>query len=190
MAAAPKSLSSVDEYRDLLDRYDTFLFDCDGVIWTGPKLVPGVVQVLDILRKRGKNILFVTNNAAKSREMYKKAFDGFGIQASVNEIFGSAYASAVYLSKILNFPKDKKVYVIGEEGLERELDSVGIRYSGGTDPADRQFIPSRDYSDIKDDPEVGAVLCGFDAYICELARSRRTSHTDSRLAPNYRLQKV
>lgn len=31
----------------------------------------------------GKNILFVTNNAKKSREMYKKAFDGFGIQASV-----------------------------------------------------------------------------------------------------------
>ena len=97
----------------------------------------------------GKNILFVTNNAKKSREMYKKAFDGFGIQASVvrrcgcsslstglsslqEEIFGSAYASAVYLAKILNFPKDKLVYVIGEEGIEHELKSLDIQFAGGT----------------------------------------------------------
>lgn len=80
----------------------------------------------------GKNILFVTNNAKKSRAQYKKAFDGFGIQASVDEVFGSAYASAVYISQVLNFPKDKRVYVIGEEGIEQELDSVGVKYAGGT----------------------------------------------------------
>jgi 4-nitrophenyl phosphatase len=48
------------------------------------------------------------------------------------EVFGSGYAAAVYLSTILKFPKDKKVYVIGEAGLEEELDSVGIAHSGGT----------------------------------------------------------
>lgn len=49
-----------------------------------------------------------------------------------NEIFGSAYASAVYMSKILQFPKDKKVYVIGQKGLEEELDAVGIAHAGGS----------------------------------------------------------
>lgn len=76
--------------------------------------------------------MFVTNNASKSREMYKSSFDGFGIEASVNEIFGSAYASAIYLKEILKFPEDKRVYVIGEKGLEDELDSVGIKHAGGT----------------------------------------------------------
>jgi ribonucleotide monophosphatase NagD (HAD superfamily) len=47
-------------------------------------------------------------------------------------MFGSAYASAVYISKILNFPKDKRVYVIGQEGLEEELDNVGVAHSGGS----------------------------------------------------------
>ena len=38
----------------------------------------------------------------------------------------------MYLSRILNFPKDKKVYILGEAGLEQELDAVGIAHSGGS----------------------------------------------------------
>lgn len=54
------------------------------------------------------------------------------LTAGQEEIFGSAYASAVYLSRVVNFPKDKKVYVIGQEGIEEELDAVGIQHVGGT----------------------------------------------------------
>ena len=48
------------------------------------------------------------------------------------EIFSSAYASAAYLKNILKLPADKKVYVIGEKGIEDELDALGIKHSGGT----------------------------------------------------------
>lgn len=37
-----------------------------------------------------------------------------------------------YLKYNLNFPKDKRVYIIGEEGMEKELESEGIKYAGGT----------------------------------------------------------
>jgi hypothetical protein len=36
------------------------------------------------------------------------------------------------LKNVLKFPQDKKAYVIGERGLEEELDAVGIKHSGGT----------------------------------------------------------
>jgi 4-nitrophenyl phosphatase len=49
-----------------------------------------------------------------------------------DEIYGSAYAAAVYLSSVINFPKDKKVYVIGMDGLEEELRDEGIMHIGGT----------------------------------------------------------
>jgi 4-nitrophenyl phosphatase len=49
-----------------------------------------------------------------------------------DEVFGSAYAAAAYLSSVLNFPMDKKVYVIGMSGLEDELRSEGISFIGGT----------------------------------------------------------
>ena len=49
-----------------------------------------------------------------------------------DEIYGSAYASAVYLSSVAKLPKNKKVYVIGMSGIEQELKEEGITYVGGT----------------------------------------------------------
>ena len=49
-----------------------------------------------------------------------------------DEIYGSAFASAVYISSVIKMPKDKKVYVIGMAGLEEELEEEGIAHIGGT----------------------------------------------------------
>ena len=74
----------------------------------------------------------MTNNATKSRKNYKKKFDSLGVEAHVDEIYGSAFAAAVYISSVMKMPKDKKVYVIGMAGLEEELANEGITYVGGT----------------------------------------------------------
>jgi 4-nitrophenyl phosphatase len=81
----------------------------------------------------------------------------------------SAYAAAAYLKDVLNFPPDRKVYVLGMQGIEDELDAVGIQHCGGTDTADNKFLPALDFSTLQDeeaiDPSVAAVLCGFDMNI-------------------------
>jgi 4-nitrophenyl phosphatase len=51
---------------------------------------------------------------------------------SQDEIYGSAYAAAVYISSVMNLPKEKKVYVIGMAGMEEELQEEGVSYLGGT----------------------------------------------------------
>jgi ribonucleotide monophosphatase NagD (HAD superfamily) len=40
------------QYAELIDKYDTWLFDCDGVLWSGDSLIDGAKEVLDILRKK------------------------------------------------------------------------------------------------------------------------------------------
>lgn len=77
----PPFLHTKEQYQKLWDSVDTFLLDCDGVIYHGPVVVPGVNQVLQMARKQGKQIIFVTNNGTKSRRMYKKTFDKLGIEA-------------------------------------------------------------------------------------------------------------
>lgn len=170
-----KTLSTNQDIRSFIARFDNFLFDCDGVIWHGERLIPGVKAVLDYLRKSNKRLIFVTNNATKSRSSFKAKFERLGIQADMDEIFGSAYATVLYLKRILKFPEHKKVYVIGEKGLEDELANEKVRYCGGTDPADNQFLDLMDFSSITTDKEVGAVMCGFDMHINykKLAKAHR-----------------
>jgi 4-nitrophenyl phosphatase len=45
-------LNTREEYATLLDKYDTFLFDCDGVLWNGDLVVEGVTDVLGLLRSK------------------------------------------------------------------------------------------------------------------------------------------
>jgi hypothetical protein len=64
----PPVLTTPEEFQTLLDKYDTFLCDCDGVIYHGPVVVPGVPDVLKHLRANGKVLSFVvlTRKASES----------------------------------------------------------------------------------------------------------------------------
>ena len=70
------------------------LFDCDGVIWKGDSLIDKVPSVLELLRKLGKKIFFVTNNSTKSRKGYKGKFEKLGLDVEPEEIFSSSFAAA------------------------------------------------------------------------------------------------
>ena len=39
-------------YAELIEKYDTFLFDCDGVLWTGEQVIQGVAEVMAYLRSK------------------------------------------------------------------------------------------------------------------------------------------
>ncbi|KAL2124128.1 hypothetical protein VTJ04DRAFT_493 [Mycothermus thermophilus] len=167
----PKYLTGdVAAINDFLDRFDTFLLDCDGVIWSGDQVLPNVRETLAFLREKGKKIIFVTNNSTKSRSQYLTKFTRLDIPASVDEIFGSAYSSAIYISRILRLPPPKnKVFVVGESGIEQELLAEGIPFIGGTDPSFRRDMTPADWAGIADgsllDPDVGIVLAGLDMHI-------------------------
>jgi len=119
------------------------------------------------LKQRGKQLVFVTNNSTKSRSDYKKKFDKLGISVSEEEVFGSSYSAAIYISRIMKLqPPKNKVFVLGETGIEKELAAEGVSYCGGTDPAYRRDITPEDYQRIADgsllDKEVAVVLAGLD----------------------------
>ncbi|KAG4443941.1 hypothetical protein IFR05_000581 [Cadophora sp. M221] len=171
MASTSKHLSgdpaAINEF---IDQFDIFLLDCDGVLWSGEHLFPGTVETLEMLRSRGKKVVFVTNNSTKSRADYQKKLTSMGIPSNVEEIFASAYSSAIYISRILKLPGPKnKVYVLGESGIETELRSEGIEFIGGTDPALRRDFTPEDYTGIADgsmlDDNVGIVLAGLDFHV-------------------------
>ncbi|KAF4587772.1 4-nitrophenylphosphatase [Ophiocordyceps camponoti-floridani] len=171
MAASPKCLTgdrnAIDSF---INSFDTFLFDCDGVLWSGDEVFDGVPETLALLRSRGKRTVFVTNNSTKSRQQYAQKLDSLGIPCDADDVFGSSYSAAVYISRILKLPLGKnKVFVIGEAGVEAELAAEGVPFIGGSDEAFQRDVTPADFGGIADgsllDADVGVVLCGLDFHI-------------------------
>ncbi len=98
------------------------IFDLDGVIYRGNFPLPKAKETIESLRQRGKFIAFLTNNSTMTRFQYKRKLAHMGIKASAEEIFTSAWGTALYL-KDRNL---KKALVVGEKGLKKELGWAGI----------------------------------------------------------------
>ncbi|PON57648.1 2-phosphoglycolate phosphatase [Parasponia andersonii] len=111
----------------------------------------------------GKKLVFVTNNSTKSRSQYAKKFQSLGISVTQDEIFSSSFAAAMFL-KVHNFPLDKKVYVIGGEGIIEELQLAGYTGLGG--PVDgKKTAELKPDCLFEHDKSVGAVVVGLDPNI-------------------------
>ncbi|CAL1288218.1 unnamed protein product [Larinioides sclopetarius] len=109
----------------------------------------------------GKPVIYVTNNSSKSRDEYLEKYYTLGYPATVDVIFPSSYCVASYLQSI-NF--EKMVYIFGSTGVAAELDKAGISHlPTGPDPVADNWIQW--LSEVKLNPEVGAVVVGFDHYL-------------------------
>lgn len=76
----PQTLANETDYAALFAAHDTFLLDCDGVIWEGDTVLPGVHEALAHFRAQGKQLRFVTNNATKSRQENMLKFKKLGVE--------------------------------------------------------------------------------------------------------------
>jgi 4-nitrophenyl phosphatase len=161
----PSKVNTKEQIKHILDTHDTFIFDCDGVIWLGDHAIPGAIQSLKLLKSLGKKVIFVTNNSTKSRENYTQKFSKFGFDATKDEVFGSAYAAATYLQNFIQLPKDKKVWVFGEKGILEELQELGYETMGGDDPRLNEKFNAQTTPFLPIDASVGAVVAGLDTAI-------------------------
>ncbi|CAB1338285.1 unnamed protein product [Coregonus sp. 'balchen'] len=161
--------------KQMFDSVDSVLFDCDGVIWRGDQTIPGAPDVINLLKKNGKNVFFVTNNSTKTRKMYADKLALMGFNATEDEVFGTAYCSAMYLKHVSKL--QGKVYLIGSNAMRQELEKVGIQQTGvGPDPISGVQI---DWANVPLDPEVKAVVVGFDEHFSYMKLNRALQYLNN-----------
>ena len=107
-----------------LKEFEAVVFDLDGCIYVGKRVVPGAPRVVERLRDLNKSVIFVTNNATKTPEGFASKLRGLGIKASGDDVLTSATATAVFMSE--KFGKCN-VFPIGGRGLTDELRKQGHR---------------------------------------------------------------
>uniref|UniRef100_F6Q7P2 Phosphoglycolate phosphatase n=1 Tax=Ciona intestinalis TaxID=7719 RepID=F6Q7P2_CIOIN len=152
-------------FRNILSKIDTFLFDCDGVLWQGNIAVKGAPAVVAHLKSLGKQVCYVTNNSTKSRHRYVEKLTRLGFPADVNSVFSTAYTSALYLKNIAKVLVQGKVYLVGNPAMAEELDSLKIQHFGSG--PDNQ-VTTQDHDEVRScalENDVSAVLVGYDGHI-------------------------
>lgn len=98
------------------------IFDLDGTIYMGSKLVYYAEETLNKLKNEGFEIIFFTNNSTKTREELLNKLQTLSINTTLNRIYSSAYATAKYL----NEQKIKNVFLIGTDSFGIELNRFNI----------------------------------------------------------------
>lgn len=149
--------------RDVLGRAQGVLFDCDGVLWNGERVVPGAPELVERLAQAGKAALFVSNNSRRARPELALRFARLGFGGlRPDQLFSSALCAARLLGQRLDAPGP--VFVLGGEGLRSELRAAGLRVAGdpGGDPGAA--------------PRVRAVLVGYDEHFSFARLSEACAH--------------
>lgn len=137
----------------LVDRYDGFLIDLDGVVYVGDEEVTGARETVERLRDREIPFCFVTNTSSKTREEILAVLDGVGIDAALEEIVSAAWATGQFLQGV----GVESVYPLGNDSLQAELRRAGIRIVEG----DPEAVEEADPNSVENaDPD--AVVVGHD----------------------------
>ena len=162
----------------LLEKFDTFIFDCDGVVWQASKPVDGAKESLQhLLSKLNKKLIFLSNNSTKTIETYQEKFKKlFGLDISKEHIFTSAIATASYLTTLANNNdgnkndftfdiKKDKVLLIGAIGIYSIIKDYGFNVIWTQNDKDfpglRNMKPN-EIADLKLDESVKIVVAGMD----------------------------
>merc|ERR1711988_2005833 len=96
---------------------------------------------------------------------YLGKFKSLGLdETKPEEIFSSSFAAAAYLEQTKFKETGKKVYIIGEVGIEEELDLIGVPWIGGGSDAGKKIELKSGYA-LPYDKDVCAVIVGFDREI-------------------------
>lgn len=112
-----------------------YLLDLDGTVYLGERLIPGANRAIEILRTRGRRIVFLSNKPLQSRHDYAEKLSRLGIPTVEDEVINSSYVLARYLSQRA---PGATVFAIGEAPLLAELEGAGFHLS--KDPGKIEYV--------------------------------------------------
>ena len=129
-----------------IQNIDAVLFDLDGTLYVGSKILPGSNNIVNYFKNAGKKVFFTTNNSTKTREQIYERLVKLGIDAELEEVVTSGYIAANYALKT----GMKDIHVFGSVNLIHEFQGLGIKVNQNID-AENLIIgydPEMTYEDL------------------------------------------
>lgn len=110
---------------DLLSEFDAALFDLDGTLFRGSTALPGAVDAVAEVARRGVAVEYLTNNGSRSADQVVDHLGELGFAAKAPEVVTSGQAAARMLAD--HVPAGTPVCVVGTDALAREVADLGLK---------------------------------------------------------------
>ena len=163
----------------IVDEFDGFLIDLDGVVYVGDGLVPGSDRAVRALRELGKRLAFLTNDPRSSRQEYGAKLRGLGLEVGASDVLTSGAATAAFIGLHEDIA-GRSAFVIGTPALKAEVRAVGLTVVEGEPGAQADVVvvgghDGFDYKELR--VATQALRRGAAFYAAGTPRSRcRTVH--------------
>lgn len=114
----------------MLEKYDVFVFDLDGTLYRGDRLIPNSIETINMLQNLGKQLLFISNKTTGTiRDYYNILYKG-GADVELNQFVNSTIVLLDYMNKYL---PASKFYAVGEKSFIDQLESEGFYFTDNPD---------------------------------------------------------
>ena len=109
----------------IVEAHDLVMFDLDGVVYVGGEAIDGVAERVDRVRRTGRHVAFVTNNASRTPDKVAEKLVALGVHADASDVVTSAQAVARLL--VEEHGAGAKILLLGGEGLRVALLEAGLQ---------------------------------------------------------------
>jgi len=103
--------------------YRGWLFDLDGTVYLGERLIPGADTAIAALRAAGRRVAFLSNKPLQTRAEYAAKLTRLGVPAAPDDVINSSLVLARYLR---DRDPGAPVFVIGEPPMLEEMRAHGF----------------------------------------------------------------
>jgi HAD superfamily hydrolase (TIGR01450 family) len=130
----------------LIDGYDGFLVDLDGVVWVGRDPIPGSPEALRTMLAAGKELVFVTNNPSKPPREYAERLGELGVEVSPERIV-TAGIVASRLALEAGGP-GAPTLVLGRKPMHDQISEVGLRVIENEEAREAKVVVVSGFRDL------------------------------------------
>ena len=111
------------------------IIDLDGTVYHGDTLLPGAASAIDVIRERGLELCFFSNNPIHDGSEYVERLQGMGVDAREGEACSSGVVTREYLDGTHG---GEDVFLIGSDQLRRLVERTDAKLT--EDPAETDVL--------------------------------------------------
>ncbi len=130
---------------EFIKKAKAFVFDLDGTLYLEDTLIGDVKNTLNLLRKNGKKIVYLTNNSSKTDDEYLQKLKKIGILEKDDLFYSSLDAAVDYIKSNLS---GARIYPVCTKKVKEYLISCELCVSDSGDTVLLTYDRELDYQKI------------------------------------------